>query len=77
MIVATDRELADRGVVFPHPPIQQPFGWWSMFEDTEGNRFALDQDEDASVSDVENGAAVPTSGCTGLTGRPARGGGKS
>jgi predicted enzyme related to lactoylglutathione lyase len=23
------------------PPVEQPFGWWSMFEDAEGNRFAL------------------------------------
>src|SRR6266508_4802747 len=40
---ATHRELAARGVEFPQPPVQQPFGWWSMFNDTEGNRFALDQ----------------------------------
>jgi predicted enzyme related to lactoylglutathione lyase len=37
----THRELSGRGVVFPQPPVQQPFGWWSMFQDTEGNRFAL------------------------------------
>src|SRR6266508_5333246 len=40
---ATHRELAARGVEFPQPPVQQPFGWWSMFNDTEGNRFALEQ----------------------------------
>jgi predicted enzyme related to lactoylglutathione lyase len=40
-IERTYRELSERGVVFPQPPIQQPFGWWSMFEDSEGNRFAL------------------------------------
>jgi lactoylglutathione lyase len=34
-------ELKARGVEFPQPPVEQPFGWWSMFEDTEGNRFAL------------------------------------
>jgi hypothetical protein len=22
-------------------PVQQEFGWWSLFNDTEGNRFAL------------------------------------
>lgn len=37
----THEELSARGVVFPQPPIEQPWGWWSMFEDLEGNRFAL------------------------------------
>jgi predicted enzyme related to lactoylglutathione lyase len=39
----TYEELAARGVEFPQPPVQQPFGWWSMFNDSEGNRFALEQ----------------------------------
>jgi predicted enzyme related to lactoylglutathione lyase len=30
-----------RGVEFPQPPVQLPFGWWSLFADHEGNRFAL------------------------------------
>lgn len=37
----TYEELRARGVEFPQPPVEQPFGWWSMFEDEEGNRFAL------------------------------------
>jgi predicted enzyme related to lactoylglutathione lyase len=37
----TYRELSDRGVQFPEPPTQQPFGWWSLFQDSEGTRFAL------------------------------------
>jgi lactoylglutathione lyase len=37
----THAELTARGVMFPQPPIQQPFGWWSIFEDPDGNRFAL------------------------------------
>ncbi|HKF14715.1 MAG TPA: VOC family protein [Gaiellaceae bacterium] len=37
----TYEELRTRGVEFPQPPVQQPFGWWSMFQDSEGNRFAL------------------------------------
>ena len=37
----THKELADRGVQFPVAPVQQPFGWWSVFEDPDGNRFAL------------------------------------
>jgi predicted enzyme related to lactoylglutathione lyase len=34
-------ELRARGVAFPQPPVQQPWGWWSLFEDSEGNHFAL------------------------------------
>src|SRR5262245_7261533 len=37
----TYEELRSRGVEFPQPPTEQPFGWWSMFSDLEGNRFAL------------------------------------
>jgi predicted enzyme related to lactoylglutathione lyase len=37
----TYEELQARGVHFPQPPVEQPWGWWSMFEDDEGNRFAL------------------------------------
>jgi predicted enzyme related to lactoylglutathione lyase len=40
-IAATYHELADRGVDFPQPPIELNFGWWCLFADTEGNRFAL------------------------------------
>jgi predicted enzyme related to lactoylglutathione lyase len=37
----TYKELTTRGVQFPQPPVQQPFGWWSLFQDPDGNRFAL------------------------------------
>ena len=37
----TYEELRAGGVAFPQPPVEQPFGWWSMFADPEGNRFAL------------------------------------
>ena len=37
----TYEALCVRGVRFPQPPVEQPWGWWSMFEDGEGNRFAL------------------------------------
>jgi lactoylglutathione lyase len=37
----TYEELRARGVEFPQPPVEQSFGWWSMFQDNEGNRFAL------------------------------------
>jgi predicted enzyme related to lactoylglutathione lyase len=42
-ITATHRELAGRGVRFPTPPREMPFGWWSMFEDPDGTRYALGQ----------------------------------
>jgi hypothetical protein len=32
-------------VEFPQPPVDQPFGSWSMFNDTEGKHFALEQTE--------------------------------
>lgn len=37
----THEELVRRGIEFPQSPVRQPFGWWSMFADREGNRFAL------------------------------------
>jgi hypothetical protein len=37
-------ELGERGVRFPAPP-EMHFGWWPMFEDPEGTRFALGQRE--------------------------------
>ena len=37
----TYEELTARGVEFPQPAVDQPFGWWSIFHDGEGNRFAL------------------------------------
>jgi lactoylglutathione lyase len=40
-LAETYDELRSRGVTFPQPPVELSFGWWSMFEDREGNRFAL------------------------------------
>jgi lactoylglutathione lyase len=42
-IAATYRELTQRGVAFPAPPRQEHFGWWSLFEDPDGTRYALGQ----------------------------------
>jgi lactoylglutathione lyase len=39
----TYQELSERGVKFAVRPEKQPFGWWSMFEDQEGTRYALGQ----------------------------------
>ncbi|MEU3273363.1 VOC family protein [Saccharomonospora sp. NPDC006951] len=43
-IERTYAELS-KGVEFPAKPEKQPWGWWSMFTDSEGNRFALQQRE--------------------------------
>jgi lactoylglutathione lyase len=40
-LIETYEELRSRGVDFPQPPVELSFGWWSMFQDREGNRFAL------------------------------------
>jgi predicted enzyme related to lactoylglutathione lyase len=40
-LARTFEELRSRGVVFPQPPVELSFGWWSLFQDQEGNRFAL------------------------------------
>jgi predicted enzyme related to lactoylglutathione lyase len=40
-LTATYDELRRRGVEFPQPPVELSFGWWSIFQDREGNRFAL------------------------------------
>lgn len=40
---ATHRELVERGVRFPVPPARMHFGWWSLFEDDDGTRYALGQ----------------------------------
>ena len=40
-IAQTYEEMSGRGVSFPAPPAQMHFGWWAMFEDHEGTRYAL------------------------------------
>jgi hypothetical protein len=40
-VEATHRELNERGVHFPVPPARQHFGWWALFEDPDGTRYAL------------------------------------
>jgi len=42
-IEQTYQELSGRGVEFPAPPVEMPFGWWSMFCDQDGTRYALGQ----------------------------------
>lgn len=39
----TYAELSAKGVEFPAEPSRQPWGTWSMFADSEGNRFALQE----------------------------------
>jgi lactoylglutathione lyase len=43
----TYAELVARGVKFPLPPARQHFGWWALFEDNEGTRYALGQWDEA------------------------------
>jgi lactoylglutathione lyase len=38
----TYQELTARGVEFAQAPTEMPFGWWSMFKDPDGNRYALE-----------------------------------
>ena len=45
-IEQTYRELSAKGVEFPEPPSKQFFGWWAMFADPDGTRYALRQKED-------------------------------
>ena len=42
-IESTYTLLSARGVKFPVPPPRQHFGWWALFEDNEGTRYALSQ----------------------------------
>ena len=49
-IEATHAELTARGVSFAQPPARQHFGWWALFEDNEGTRYALGQWEGASTA---------------------------
>jgi lactoylglutathione lyase len=41
----TYEELSARGVKFPTPPAKMHFGWWSVFADDEGTRYALKESE--------------------------------
>jgi predicted enzyme related to lactoylglutathione lyase len=42
-IERTFDELRERGVRFPLPPQREHFGWWALFEDPDGTRYALGQ----------------------------------
>jgi predicted enzyme related to lactoylglutathione lyase len=37
------KEMTSRGVTFTTPPSVMPFGWWAVFTDTDGERYALGQ----------------------------------
>jgi len=49
-IEQTYAELSAREVRFPLPPSRQHFGWWALFEDNEGTRYALGQWRDGAMS---------------------------
>ncbi len=42
-VQATYKDLSAKGVSFPQPAEQQPWGWWAVLEDSEGNKFGLTQ----------------------------------
>jgi lactoylglutathione lyase len=42
-IQQTYQELTARGVKFDAPPAKMHFGWWALFEDNHGTRYALGQ----------------------------------
>jgi predicted enzyme related to lactoylglutathione lyase len=42
-IEQTYRELTERGVEFSLPPERRHFGWWAVFTDPDGTRYALGQ----------------------------------
>jgi predicted enzyme related to lactoylglutathione lyase len=42
-IQQTYQELTRRGVSFPTAPTKMPFGWWALFQDDDGTRYALEQ----------------------------------
>jgi predicted enzyme related to lactoylglutathione lyase len=42
-IQRTYEQMRDRGVEFTAPPAQQHFGWWALFTDQDGTRYALGQ----------------------------------
>ena len=42
-IQRTYDELTAKGVQFVQPPVQMFFGWWALFCDPDGNRYALNQ----------------------------------
>jgi predicted enzyme related to lactoylglutathione lyase len=35
--------MRERGVEFQAPPVQMHFGWWALFTDPDGTRYALGQ----------------------------------
>ncbi len=45
-VVTTHAELSKRGVTFTMEPIKMFFGWWAMFTDPDGHRYALEQASD-------------------------------
>lgn len=39
----TYEELCGRGVEFSDAPRQEPWGWWAVFKDPDGNSYGLSQ----------------------------------
>ena len=39
----TYADMREKGVEFQAAPVQMHFGWWAMFTDQDGTRYALGQ----------------------------------
>jgi catechol 2,3-dioxygenase-like lactoylglutathione lyase family enzyme len=57
-VEATYRELSAKGVEFPATPSKQFFGWWSMFADPDGTRYALGERWGADAQDTAQDTAT-------------------
>lgn len=42
-VLTTYQELIEAGVQFVTEPVKMHFGWWAMFQDPDGHRYALEQ----------------------------------
>jgi predicted enzyme related to lactoylglutathione lyase len=42
-IVTTFTQLRERGVTIVEEPSQQPYGWWGVFADQDGNTYGVHQ----------------------------------
>ena len=42
-VVVHYADMRERGVEFQAAPVQMHFGWWAMFADPDGTRYAFGQ----------------------------------
>src|SRR6266498_2170223 len=51
--------LSARGVEFPQPSVQQPFGWWLTFNDTDATASPSNRPSPKSTSSARGGFPRP------------------